>query len=489
VEKENPYEIIATRRNSKLASKEATYKLLADSYKGGIDYINATPSHLIPYDREYKAAFERRKERSVYINFLQPIVDLLSGFVFKEEPDRKIPPDMQYIVDKASKRKGLNQFMQALCPQAIMMTMGVLVDSPRFDPKIYETEADRIAAKLQPYACMYYPWHIRDFACDAEMNIEWVLLDDSRTIKTDPLKGEEHKKIYRLWTKATYQDFEIKEAKQGEKPKVEAGEVYAHNLGEVPFHFVNVRDVEDDHVCDSPMEDIGILSRMIYNIMSYLDEMLASGTFKTLFYPTITKEDIPPEIKKKGVSDSPVATFNGAASHVPFFAGAGLESINPFIDSFNLYKLQIFSKIGMDVDRDKTYVQSGSAIGQEFKKTEALLIGISEAMEEAEEFIIRVAALWEGKKIDPEVEYTDDYQQADVAAEFARLKTAYDMAQPDVSRLALEGLVKILFPNLSADEAKKISDGDWKRNPVEPPLTNPFKGAPGRVETPQEVTE
>lgn len=259
-------------------------------------------------------------------------------------------------------------------------------------------------------------------------------------------------------------------------------------MGEVPFCFVNVRDVEDDHVCDSPMESIGLLSRMIYNIMSYLDEMLASGTFKTLFYPTMTKDDITTEIKKKGVSDSPVATFNGASSHVPFFAGAGMENIAPFIDSFNLYKLQIFSQVGQDVDRDKTYVQSGAAIGKEFKKTEALLIGISEAMEQTEEFIIRMAALWEGKTIEPEVEYTDDYQQADVAAEFARLKTAYDMAQPDVSRLALEGIVKILFPNLSTDEAKKISDGEWKRNPVEPPLTNHFESAPGTVTTQQEVT-
>lgn len=109
-------------------------------------------------------------------------------------------------------------------------------------------------------------------------------------------------------------------------------------------------------------------------------------------------------------------------------------------------------------------------------------------MEQTEEFIIRMAALWEGKTITPEVEYTDDYQQADVAAEFARLKTAYDMAQPDVSRLALEGIVKILFPNLSADEAKKISDGEWKRNPVEPPLTNPFESASETMTTPQEVT-
>ncbi len=470
---ESPYSIIASRRNAKLASKDGIYKLLSDSYKGGFAYTHAQPPHLEPYEREYQEAFKTRLKRSVYINFIQPICDLLTGFVFKEEPNRsKVPPSVAYITDKASKRKGMNQFMQALCPQATMMTMGVLVDSPSFDPSIYATEADRIAAKLQPYACMYFPWHIRDFACDDQMGLEWVLLDDSRTEKPDPFKESIHRCIYRLWTKTDYYDFEIKEEGPGKKTVTLVKE-YKHNLGEVPFHFVNVRDIEDDHISDSPMEDIGILSKMIYNIMSYLDEMLASGTFKTLFFPVLNKDDIPDAIKKSGLSESPVATFNGTMSQAPFFAGADLEEIQPFIDSFNLYKLQIFSKVGMDVDRDKTYIQSGAAIGKEFQKTEALLRGISEAMEECEQFIYRMAALWQGEKIEVEVEYTDDYQQADIAAEFARLKAVYDMAQPDLSRMALEEIAKLVFPKMKAEDAKKVSDGDWKRNPTEPPLVPP----------------
>lgn len=484
---ENPYSIIATRRNSKLSAKSDIYKLLSDSYKGGFDYVKSEPSHLEQYDREYKAAFQKRKARSVYINFMQPIVDLLTGFVYKEEPNRSgVPASVEYMTERASKRKGMDNFMMGLCPQAIMYTMGVLVDSPSFDPNEYATEADRINSGLKPYVCMYFPWHIRDFACDDQMRIEWVLLDDSRTIKTDPLKPAEFKKIYRLWTKTTFQDFEIKEDNRTGKTTVLAEEIRFHNLGEVPFHFVNVRDIEDDHISDSPMEDIGILSKMIYNIMSYLDEMLAGGTFKTLFYPTMTADDIPPEIKKKGVSDSPVATFNAQASKEPFFAGAGLEEIEPFISAFNLYKLQIFSKVGMDVDRDKTYIQSGAALGKEFQKTEALLRGISEAMEECEKFIYRMAALWQGEKIEVEVEYTENYQQSDIAAEFLRLQAVYNMAQPDLSRMALEKIARLVFPEMKPEDAKKVSDGDWKRNPDEPPLTPP-NSARETVTTQQEV--
>jgi len=483
---DTPYSIIASRRNSKLAAKDSIYKLLSDSYKGGYDYINAKPSHLEQYEREYTEAYNKRQKRSVYINFVQPIVDLLTGFVYREPPNRsKVPPSLEIITERASKRKGMTSFMMSLCPQAIMMTMGVLVDSPAFDSTVYQTEADRLSAGLQPYACMYFPWHIRDFACDSQMKLEWVLLDDSHTVKNDPLKKAEDVKVYRLWTKQKYQDFEIKDDAQSGTKTVVMTKEGTHGLGEVPFHFVNVRDSDDDHVSDSPLEDIGILSRMIYNIMSYLDEMLASGTFKTLFYPILNKEDIPEAVKKKGLSDSPVATFNGNMSKQPYFDGAKLEEVEPFIQAFNLYKLQIFSKVGMDVDRDKTYIQSGAAMGKEFQKTEALLRGISEAMEECEKFIYRMAALWQREKIEVEVEYSKNYQPADVAAEFERLKAVYDMAQPDMSRLALEKIAKIVFPD---EDAKKISDGEWKREPQMSPLVPPNSAPAGANNSPEVTT-
>lgn len=478
---DTPYSIIATRRNRKLEDKTSTYKLLADSYKGGIDYIKA--DHLFPHDREWKKAFAKRKERTPYINFLQPIVDILVGFIFKDEPARTTPPTLEAITKRASKQKDMDSYMRSVATHSCMYTVGVLVDSPSFDPQKIQTEADRIAANLQPYACTYMPWQIRDFACDADMNLEWVLLDDTRVEKGDPLKEPVKRVIYRLWTKKDFSDFEIKENQNTKKIEVSLLETRAHGLGIVPFHFVNWRDLEDDHVSDSPMEDIGILSRTIYNIMSYLEEMLASGTFKTLFFPVKTAGDVPQEIKKSGLSESPLVEFDGNMSKQPFFDGAKLEEIDPFIAAYNLYKLQIFTKVGMDVDRDKSYVQSGAAIGKEFQKTEALLKAGSEAMEDCEEFIYRVSALWQGQKDLPDdsikVEYCKEFQQADIDAEFARLKTVYDMALPDLSRIALKKIVEKVFPD---EDAKKLSDQEWKRQP-----TGSFISAPETATTPQEV--
>lgn len=124
----------------------------------------------------------------------------------------------------------------------------------------------------------------------------------------------------------------------------------------------------------------------------------------------------------------------------------------------------------MDVDRDKSYVQSGAAMGKEFQKTEALLKAGSQALEECEKFIFRIAGKWMGENYYEDqikIEYTREFQQSDVAAEFMRLKAVYDMALPDLSRIALEKIVKMLFPK---ENAKALADQEFKRLPDEPGL-------------------
>lgn len=455
-------DIIATRRHPKLAAKDAIYKLLSDSYKGGFQYIEG--AHLTQHDREYTTAYQKRLKRSVFANYLQPIVDLLTGFIFKHSPERVYPESVSYLIERASKMKGLDTFMQAVCTLSLMHTVGILVDSPNFDPAIYATKADRQAANLNPYACIYTPMQIRDFACDDMMSIEWVLLDDSRTIKTDPMSKPEKMKIYRLWTKTYFQDFEIKEEATG-KTVVIAKEEKPHPVGYVPFHFVNGRDIEDDYISDSPFEDVAILNRLDYSILSYLEEMLASGTFKTLFFPYMNKDEIPDEIKKKGLADSPLVGFNGQMSQKPYFDGAGLQEITPYKEARQMIALEIFRKVGMDVDRDKRYVQSGTAMGKEFEKTEALLISEANALSEAEEFIFRTAAKWDGLTLsesDVEIEYSKKFQGDDINDRLVKLYQLYNTGEPSVRQKSLEGIIEITLPG---ENAKKMAAESMERGP------------------------
>jgi hypothetical protein len=59
------------------------------------------------------------------------------------------------------------------------------------------------------------------------------------------------------------------------------------------------------------------------------------------------------------------------------------------------------------------------------------------------------------------------------------------MALPDISRLALEKIAKIIFPD---EDAKKLSDQEWKREPQDEPLRPP-NSAPAMATTQNEVKE
>lgn len=458
------YDIIRTRRSEKIKAKLDIYKLLDDSYRGGFAYKNG--GHLKKYPREWTEIYKTRQDRAIYFNYIQPIADILSGFLFKNDISRTLPPDLEYLAENVSKDKGVDSFMHGIAITSLLYTVGILVDSPSFDPNQYLSEAARRDANLNPYCCVYYPYQIRDFATDEDGKLLWVLLDDSRCEKEDPFREEKKRTIYRLWTAAMSQDFEIIVSKDKAGGfDVIPGEPRAHSVGYVPFHFVNWRDIEDDQVSDSPMEDIAILSQQIYNVLSLLDEQLHTGTFSTLFFPVNKIGDIPEQYTKAGIYDIPLVE---APAGMPEYKKPGLDTIEPFMSAVKFYIYEIFRKIGMDVDRDKSYVQSGAAMGKEFEKTEALLRYGAEAMSEAEEFIFRTMARWLKKNADDsiEIEYKKNFQSDDLDLRLKRLYDVFNLGLRPLKELALKEIIQAVLPKADAETLSKETEGTAPEFPL-----------------------
>ena len=455
---ESPFDIIRTRRSKAIESRLPMFKLLDNSYKGGFAY--RAGGHLKKYSRESKETHEQRQARAVYFNYIQPIVDILVGFIFRNPVEREIPALVEPLKENCYKGKSIDTFMRDIAVNSALYTVGILVDSPNFNPEEIQTEADRRAMGLQPYPCVYYPYQIRDYAVGEDGALLWVLLDDSKVDKSNPLKEAKKKTIYRLWTAQVSQEFEIKKKSQNvDDWEVIAGEPMPHPVGYVPFHFVNWRDLNDDMVSDSPMEDIAILSEQIYNVLSLLDEMLHTGTFKTLFFPVQKRGDLQEDIQKQGLFDIAVVEYYPAEGKEPTFQGPGLSDVEPFIEALKLYSYEIFRKVGMDVDRDKSYVQSGAAIGKEFEKVEALLRYGAKAMQETEEFIFRTAGRWLGQDIDDqvEIEYSKEFQRADIDIKLQRLFNVFNLGLRPIKQMALKGILKETFPSLKDEQIEKMS--------------------------------
>jgi hypothetical protein len=462
---EDRLKIIETRRHSRIREKLSIWELIADSYVGGQHYVSK--NYLFQYPKENSTEYYARKKRAIFSNHTQPLSDIIAGFIYKTPPERKFIPELSYLKDNASRNKNLDAFMLNLSIQSLLYTQGVLVDSPKFDENSVKTLADRENQNLNPYLVRYSPEKIRDYSIDERMELNWILLDNTYIDKADAFQEAVEIKEYRLWTRDFYQDFVFP---SNDEPF--EGPAISHGLGEVPFVFVNWRDIDGDYIEESIFEDIAMFDRQIYNILSYLDEMLAAGTFKNLFFPIFAKTDLPDEIMNGGIGSLSVVPYPGESSNPPHFAGAELTEIESFLKAYDLYLREIYAKLGMNEDREKQYVQSGKAKDKEFEKLESILRNGAKNMQNAEKRFFELAAKWEGKpgaKVD--ITYNQTFITEDLDLLLTRLYQVFGMPYQTAKSEAAKEIIKKVLTETDMRTMKKIDkeiEQDAKESDTEP---------------------
>jgi len=438
--------IIFNQRHPDLKDKNDNWKLIHDAYVGGLQFKNA--GYLIQYPKESDGSFNKRKERAVYFNQMSPVVDMLSGLLFLNEPVRTIPKQLNYLLDKVSGKKKLNEFMRIVSAHAFMFTCGVLVDSPNFNPDIVRTKKDRMDNGINPYAILYLPFKIIDFNINVnDGELDWVILDNSYWDHPDPFVVGQNITKYTLWTREYCQHFILEN-----KKTVIPTEKRFHGIGYVPFHFISWRDDNNDFIGETVCEDIAMVCKLIYNNMSYMDEMLASGTFKMLVYPS--KDGRPPEnLTSGGVGPLSIIPVDIESNFAPSFIGANLTEIDPFIKAIEFYMSEILKKVGLSTDETKEFVKSGVAKKIDFQKMRALLQSGALMMGRAEEWIFKTAAKWENKILSQKViksEYTSAFSSEDLQTEITMLN---ELLMHPIRKLQQETL-KLLVKKLLANDLK-----------------------------------
>lgn len=435
-------DLLRERIHPKIKSKTSIWNLLDDSYTGGVQYINN--NHLFQYSRENNEDYKNRKARSVYFNHVQPLADMLVGFLFAEEPERRVS-GFEYLIEKANRKSSFESFIQRVATLSLLFTVGVLVDSPQYDKNQIKSVADRKSNDLNPYCVFYHPTKIKDFKHDDNGDLIWLLLNNSYTEKTNPLIKEKDVEIYRLWQKGNYIDI-LFDGKDFTYDEVEI------DIDQIPFIFANWRDVDQDFISDSIFEDIALLSRQIYNYISYLDESIASSSFKNLFYPIESEGDLPDEFLKSGMAALSVVPFNGALSGRPFFDSPSLNDLGSIITVVEMYVKEILSKVGLDKDQERNYVQSGIAKRLEFEKCETILRLGATQMEQVEKQIFKYAALWEGKGYDNvDINYIKKFQSEAIEEQLSRLYDMFTLPVERIKELALNLIVQKTLNSIGED--------------------------------------
>ncbi|WP_004472153.1 hypothetical protein [Leptospira santarosai] len=443
------YEIILKRRNPDIASKLSAWELIRDSFLGGLSYIDK--NHLFQYSKENSFSYENRKRRSVFLNHTSPIVEALTGLIFDTTPSRDVPDSLKPFLEKVNHRQSMDEFMQEVATKSLLCTCAVLVDSPTFDPEIIKTQADINEQGLRPYCVLYDLGQIRDFSIDEKGSLLWVLLDNSYLEDEDPFQERTNVVEYRLWTKDYYQDFT--RTKDG---KVIANDPVQHSLGRVPLIFVSWSDNESGPINQTVFEDIAIIDRKIYNLLSVEDEVIYSGAFKIFIYPGV----LPEKLEKEGIGSLSFITYDKESGSAPSFIGPGIEDLTGLGIVVERLCKKILQKVGLDKDQEKTGPQSGIAKSLEFREAKAFLHSGATRLEKCEREIFELFALWQKSSVSKDqikISYQKKFETIDIAETVKTLLTVFDsLNYSAVKKKIAKEIINKVFPDLSESEKSKL---------------------------------
>ncbi|EMS84073.1 hypothetical protein LEP1GSC073_2741 [Leptospira noguchii str. Cascata] len=353
----------------------------------------------------------------------------------------------------ANKRQSFQEFFQEVATKSLLNTCGILVDSPSFDPNEIKTQAARKAAGLQPYLVLYELNQIRDFAMDEKGELIWVLLDNTYEEDENPFAKRKTVTQYRLWTKATYQDFA-----KGEKDQIIAEPKMSHNIGRVPFVFVSWNDKTKTLINQTVFEDIAIIDRKIYNYLSVADEVIYSGSFALFVYPG----KVPDIIKKSGIASVDWVESDPNTSNLPAFISHGIEALAGIVSFVDGLAKKILQKVGLDKDEEKSGVQSGKAKLLEYKVANAFLLSGATRLEKAEIECLELALKWlnaDTKASEISITYKKKFESVDIDKAINTLLTIFnDLKYAAVKKRVAKEIVSKAFPEMPEKEKNELFD-------------------------------
>ncbi|EMO59604.1 hypothetical protein LEP1GSC161_0082, partial [Leptospira santarosai str. CBC1416] len=203
-------------------------------------------------------------------------------------------------------------------------------------------------------------------------------------------------------------------------------------------------------------EDIAIIDRKIYNLLSVEDEVIYSGAFKIFIYPGV----LPEKLETEGIGSLSFITYDKESGSAPSFIGPGIEDLTGLGIVVERLCKKILQKVGLDKDQEKTGPQSGIAKSLEFREAKAFLHSGATRLEKCEREIFEQYALWQKSSISKDqikISYQKKFETIDIAETVKTLLTVFDsLNYSAVKKKIAKEIINKVFPDLSESEKSKL---------------------------------
>ncbi|MFQ5471984.1 MAG: DUF4055 domain-containing protein [Dehalococcoidia bacterium] len=391
------------------------WRFFVRSYFGGMRYREG--DYLLQHPFESDENYRRRKKVAYFYNNCQPIVDIFVSLLFQKEPERdfgsfnKDPLFDQFRADADLEGNTYSQFIrEAQRFASIYGRVSIIVDKPAMQAA---TRAEAETLGIRPYLTMITPENV--------LNWRYVRLPNGRTVldRVTIVEGRDEKgdpSSIRVWDRNFWILYEIDPMV---KPRVKAEEELIpvnagmHGLGRVPLVNIYNKNSATRMMGLSDIEDIAGINKNIYYLCSDAQEIVENTAFPMLAAPYESGAE-----DNKVTGPKNIYQFDASEPNAkPFWLEPPHSSLNEIREYINQHRRTIFQManlLGIYISGESKQPPAGIALEIENQQRNAVLAEKAANSEQAENRILELYAMWEGRAFDGEVKYSTDFSIRDL---------------------------------------------------------------------------
>lgn len=487
---------VVARRHPAYFDRVDHWEFCQETYDGGRDWFE---KHVPRYLKEGEREYRDRVRRAYRFNHTREVVNLLTKYIFKDGVERNLE-GADTCVKKFWQHAmlyggGIDVLMRAASNQSSVTGDAWIATDTTSDgsKKVSRNSKDRV------YAYIVKPQDMLDFAYDENGVLEWCLYTIPYRDDSNPFNSSgETTKRYMLWTKKTYYVFEetfIEDNPETDPTVVTSASISSvipdttaaeraakislvssgtNSIGVVPLVRIPHTDVGDVYVKPGLVDDVVYLDRANANYCSNLDAIIQDQTFSQLVMPSNgiaeggTMEESSQALTEVGTKR--IFLYSADATQPPRYISPDASQARIIISVIQEIVSEIYHSIGLggefNANKDGVNPSSGVAKSYDFDRLNAMLCVKSRSLEHAENELVNLVLLWNGKSpIDyaqsadaQMVKYPDTFDVRGLPDEFDIAQNLLVIGAPDsVRQQQMLLMSQKLFPRLDPSVRKAIN--------------------------------
>ena len=386
------------------------------SYLGGNDYRNGYYLHR--YILETPEEYDQRVRHTPVDNHCKNVVQIYTSFLWRVPPTRdygSLDGDQQlesFLNDADLDGRSFDTVMREVQMNAsIYGNCWVIVDKPQTNLK---TRAEELSQDIRPYMSIYTPenvinWNYRR-ASSGRFYLDYLVIVED--INSD-------RAIIKIFTEESISTYEVedfeKEYAEGQARLIDE---IPNPLGKIPaVNVYNLRGAKRP-IGISDLSDVAYLQQSIYNDYSEKEQLIRLAN-----HPSLVKTpNVEASAGAGSIIEMPDDLEPSLKPYIIQPSGQNLDGIMKCIQN----KIDAIDRIThMGSVRATTgQIASGIALQTEFQLLNARLSEKADYLENAEEHIWSLFAMWQGKDWDGKVDYPDTFDIRDWANDLQYLQIA-----------------------------------------------------------------